>query len=344
MRKKVTLITGANGEVGHGLIQTFAQLPDALPVVVIDIRSLDPQVEALVEDAIIGDILDMPLLDKLMMEYEIDTIYHLAALLSTHSEFRPEAAHRVNVQGTINLLHLAYEQSHWHGSPVKFVFPSSIAVYGLPDVATKQAAPPLTEDQYLTPTTMYGCNKLYCEHLGRYYSRYYRQLAAAAHEPGVDFRCVRFPGLISATTMPTGGTSDYAPEMIHAAAQGKAYECFVRPNAVIPFMVMPDGIKALLDIARVPREQLTRHVYNVTGFSLSAQEIAHLVREAFPGTNIAFQGENKRQAIVDTWPAEIDDSAARRDWGWRPDYDARRAFTEYLIPTIQDQYKVVSSQ
>lgn len=344
MRKKVTLITGANGEVGHGLIQEFARLPDALPVVVLDIRNVDSVVRPLVDDAIIGDILDVPLLDKLVMEYEIDTIYHLAALLSTHSEFRPEAAHRVNVQGTINLLHLAYEQSHWRGYPVKFIFPSSIAVYGLPDVATKQRARPVKEDEFNVPTTMYGCNKLYCEHLGRYYSRYYRQLAETAGQYGVDFRCLRFPGLISATTMPTGGTSDYGPEMIHAAAQGKTYECFVRPDTTIPFMVMPDGIKAMLQLANAPRDALRRQVYNVTSFSVSALQIGEMVKQAFPDARVTYEGGNKRQAIVDTWPALIDDTAARHDWGWTPDYDVRRSFEEYLIPTIRKQYTEVSSQ
>jgi threonine 3-dehydrogenase len=248
IRKKVNLITGANGEVGHGLIQRLCQRPDALPIVVLDIRSMDDSMMDSVETSIVGDILDNDILDNLSTEYEIDTIYHLAALLSTHSEFRPETAHRVNVQGTLNLLHLAVEQSNWRDSPVKFIFPSSVAVYGLPDVSTKHASPPLQEDDYLNPITMYGCNKLYCEHLGRYYSDHYRQLAARL-ESHVDFRCVRFPGLISAVTLPSGGTSDYAPEIIHAAAKGEAHQTFVRPDTIMPFMAMPDAIDALLNLA-----------------------------------------------------------------------------------------------
>ena len=128
MRKKVTLITGANGEVGHGLIERLHQLPDVPAVVVLDIRGLDESKVSLVDTSIVGDILDTSLLDTLMSEYEIDTIFHLAALLSTHSEFRPEAAHRVNVQGTLNLLQLASEQARWRGAPVRFIFPSSIGV------------------------------------------------------------------------------------------------------------------------------------------------------------------------------------------------------------------------
>src|SRR5439155_15145813 len=134
------------------------------------------------------------------------------------------------------------------GSNVKFIFPSSIAVYGFPDVATKEAAGKVAEGEYLMPTTMYGVNKLSCEHLGRYYTKHYRQLAADRDQFHVDFRSIRFPGLISAVTIPSGGTSDYAPEMLHAAAKGEAYPCFARPDTRIPFMAMPDAIDALMKL------------------------------------------------------------------------------------------------
>lgn len=339
MRPRVVLITGANGEVGHGLIQKLHAMEDQPAVVVLDIRGLDEHMQPLVDTTIVGDILDENLLDTLMSEYEIEMIFHLAALLSTHSEFRPTSAHRVNVQGTINLLQLAVEQARWRGQPVKFIFPSSIAVYGMPDLKTKASVPPLKENEYTMPITIYGCNKLYCEHLGRYYTNHYRQLATTPEPFGVDFRCVRFPGLISALTMPTGGTSDYAPEMLHAAAKGEPYESFVRPDSVIPFMAMPDAIDALLALADAPREQLTQLVYNVTSFSLTAEEIAAIVRKAFPQAQIGYAPTPGRQNIVDSWPREIDDSAARRDWGWSPVYDADRAFNEYLIPTIRQLYQ-----
>jgi len=338
MRKKVILITGANGEVGHGLIRQLHAMPSAPPIVVLDIRGLDEKMLSLVDTSIVGDILDQDLLDTLTSEYEIDTVYHLAALLSTHSEFRPESAHRVNVQGTVNLLQLAVEQARWRGEAVKFIFPSSIAVYGVPDLETKTSLLPVREDTYTQPTTMYGCNKLYCEHLGRYYMFHYRQLAAQREPAGVDFRSVRFPGLISATTMPSGGTSDFAPEMIHAAARGEPYASFVRPDTTMPFMVMPDAIQALLTLADAPREQLRRSVYNVTSFTLSAEQIAERVRAAFPAAQTAFEPTQGRQGIVDSWPAALDDSMARTDWGWSPQYDADRAFNEYLFPTIREQY------
>jgi nucleoside-diphosphate-sugar epimerase len=139
-------------------------------------------------------------------------------------------------------------------------------------------------------------------------------------------------------TIPSGGTSDYAPEMIHAAAQGQPYACFVRPETTIPFMAMPDGVDALLKLAEARREQLTRTAYNLTAFNPSAAEVRDVVVQAFPGAAISFAVDAKRQGIVDTWPAEVDDSAARKDWGFRPAYDFGRAFHEYLIPTIRQRY------
>jgi nucleoside-diphosphate-sugar epimerase len=185
---------------------------------------------------------------------------------------------------------------------------------------------------------MYGCNKLYCEMLGIYFGKYLRQLAA---EPPImlDFRSVRFPGLISAHTVPSGGTSDYGPEMIHAAAQKRPYACFVREDSVLPFMIMPDAVKALLKLAEAPREALTRAVYNVTSFSMSASEICKFVLEAFPEAEITFNPDQQRQRIVDSWPADLDDHDARRDWGWAPDYDRERAFKKYLIPNIVNRYE-----
>lgn len=338
MRKKIILITGANGEVGHGLIKQLSSTPDSPLLVTLDVKDLDKSISDLVDRAIVGDILDTQLLDRFMTEYEIDTIFHLAAVLSTHSEFRPEAAHRINVQGTVNLLHLAIEQARWRGTAVKFIFPSSIAAFGIPDLATKNSIPPVREDDFTMPVTMYGCNKLYCEHLGRYYSFHYRQLAPAREAFGVDFRAVRFPGLISATTVPSGGTSDYAPEMIHAAAQNQPYACFVRPDSIIPFMAMPDAIKVLLRLAEAPQASLSRTVYNVTSFSLTAEEIATRVKSAFPAAQITYEPSGGRQQIVDSWPARLDDSAARHDWGWQPDYDVNTTFDDYLFPTIRQQY------
>jgi threonine 3-dehydrogenase len=336
-RRAMVLVTGANGEMAHGLIHRFAE-SGTVDVVALDVRPLDPELTRRCAVSLTGDIRDRRLLERVRSEFEIHAIYHLAAILSTRAEFVPETAHDVNVGGTLNLLQLAVEEARWHGHRVRFLFPSSIAVYGLPDAEAKRKAGPVAEDAWTLPITMYGCNKLYGEHLGRYYSRHYRQLAAEEEARGVDFRAIRLPGLISAFTTPSGGTSDYAPEMLHAAAQGRPYACFVREDTRIPFMAMPDAVDALLALADAPAEGLASPVYNVTAFNPSAGELADLVRSAFPGAAITFAPDWRRQRIVDSWPEDVDDARARRDWGFRPRYDLDRALREYLVPNIRRRY------
>jgi nucleoside-diphosphate-sugar epimerase len=337
VRKPVVLITGANGEIGHALVANLATQRN-LAVVSLDVNALDRQIARLVHREITGSILDNNVLERVLAEFEVDLIFHLAALLSTRSEFTPMAAHHVNVEGTLNLLEFAARETESHGRPVVFVYPSSIAAYGLPDLETRRKSGRVREDDWNKPITMYGCNKLYCEHLGRYYSKHYKQLSEA-RPPRVDFRCVRFPGLISAVTVPSGGTSDYASEMIHAAARGEPYACFVRPDTRIPFMAMPDAIDALLKLSVAPAARLSCSAYNVQAFNPSADEIRASALRAFPNATISYGVDAKRQTIVDSWPEDVDDTAARRDWGFSPSYDFDRAFHEYLIPTIHDRYR-----
>ena len=336
MRKPVILITGAGGEIGHALVMRLAASGSVL--VTLDVTPLDATLAPLVSREFTGSITDTSLLDRMLAEFEVDRVFHLAALLSTRAEFTPITAHHVNVEGTLNLLEFAQRQGESHGRPVVFVYPSSIAAYGLPGSASKTRIGRVREDEYTHPTTMYGCNKLYCEQLGRYYTRHYKQLSADVARR-VDFRAVRFPGLISAMTVPSGGTSDYAPEMLHASARGEPYACFVRPDTTIPLLVMPDAVDALLKVAAAPRERLTRTEYNLRGFTPSASEIRDVVLAAFPQASITFSVDDKRQAIIDTWPADVDDSAARADWGFDPMYDFERAFCEYLMPTIRQRYR-----
>lgn len=337
MRKKVILITGAAGEIGEALIHALNK-DEQNQILSLDLRPLPEHMQGK-STHIVGSILDKILLDRLVSEYEIDTIFHLAALLSTRAEFTPDAAHRVNVEGTLRLLELANQQSRWRAESVKFLFPSSIAAYGLPDERTKLKYARVREWEYNYPKTMYGGNKLYCEFLGEYYSKNFMQLAAQ-QSTRLDFRSVRFPGLISAFTLPSGGTTDYAPEMIHAAAKNEPYECFVDADRVLPFMAMPDAVKALLDLANAPKEKLSKSVYNVTSFSLSAEEFCNQVKHYFPNASISYKPDLKRQGIVDSWPMDIDDTMARKDWGWKPEFDLEQAFENYLIPNIQKMYGI----
>lgn len=335
-RIPTTLITGSSGEIGHGLIERLAAA--GKPIVTLDVNPLAPELGRRVRREFTGSILDAQLLDRITAEYEVDCVFHLAALLSTRSEFAPVLAHQVNVEGTLNLLEFAQKVGESHGRRVTFFYPSSIAVYGLPTLAVKAAAGRVAEDSFNVPTTMYGANKLSCEHLGRYYALHYKQLSAGPAAGRVDFRGLRFPGLISAATAPSGGTSDYAPEMIHAAAKGEEYACFVRPDTRIPFMAMPDAVDAILRLVAAPAAKLTRSVYNVGAFAPSAGEIEAAVRAAFPAAHITTEVDEKRQGILDTWPADVDDGAARADWGHAPRYDFASACRDYLIPRIRERY------
>ena len=335
MNKKTILITGANGEIGHTLLEVLTSQGHS--VVTVDLNPMSAEHHALCEEEIVGNILDEDII-RSAEKYDIDEIYHLAALLSTSAERNPEQGHKVNVEGTLNFLQLAYRLGKRTQKNIKFLFPSTIAVYGIPSLADKHEIGKVTEEDCLMPMTMYGVNKLYNEHLGRYYSELYKRLSVNLERGFVDFRGVRFPGLISAFTVPTGGTSDFAPEMIHKAAQHLPYDCFVRADSQIPFMAMPDGVRALMELAAAPSSSLTRRIYNIGAFAPTALEFSVLVREAFPGAEINFVPDEKRQGIIDSWPSDVDDTAARQDWGWKPEYDLQRTFDEYLLPNITKRY------
>ena len=334
MSKPVALITGANGEIGRSLITRLAE-EGRYDVVTLDLVPIAEPYRQRCLASYAGNIMDKYLLDEIVAHHDADVVFHLAALLSTRGERDPELAHQVNVEGTLHVLRMAQNQAVRLGRAVRFLFPSSIAVYGLPTLEQKAQTGKIREEQWNLPITMYGCNKLYCEHLGRYFSTHFRKHQAHGSPARVDFRAIRFPGLISADTMPTGGTSDYGPEMLHAASQGKPYSCFVGPEARIPFMAMPDAIAALLALLEADSSKLRSTVYNIAGFSISAEEIAQRTRDAFPGAQITYAPDAIRAQIVDSWPEDVDDSRAKRDFGWTRQYDADRAFDEYLLPRIQ---------
>jgi nucleoside-diphosphate-sugar epimerase len=337
MAKPVVLVTGANGEIGRSLLQTLYQ-EGRYRVVTVDLTPLPEKYRGYCLETYAGNIMDRYLLDQVAAHHEIEVIFHLAALLSTRGERDPELAHQVNVEGTLHLLRVAQNQSQRLGRAVKFLFPSSIAVYGMASVEEKTKAGRVREAEYNVPITMYGCNKLYCEHLGRYFTSHFRQLGALANAARLDFRALRFPGLISAETVPTGGTSDFGPEMLHAAAKKEKYTSFVGPDARIPFMAMPDAVTALTKLLEVDRDRLTQTVYNVSAFNPSASEIAARVKQAFPEAQIDYAPDPVRARIIDSWPADMDDAKARADWGWKPAYDFERAMEEYLLPNVRERY------
>jgi threonine 3-dehydrogenase len=335
MRDNSVLVTGACGEIGQALVQSLADR--GFRIVTADLVALPDAIKSISAEHIQGDLVNRI---KVFYDYDFDIIFHLAASLSSKAEVATEEAHRINVEGTMQLLMLAAYKSEKLQKAVKFLFPSSIAVFGFPDRNAKQSAGRVKEDDWNTPHTMYGCNKLYCEKLGIYYSNFYGQRHLDPAPPKmVDFRAIRFPGLVSACTMPSGGTSDYGPEMLHSAAAGKSYACFVDPGTRIPFMAMPDAIKSILLLTDAPRPGLKSQVYNIAAFSLTAAEFQQRALKAFPGAQISFEPNPRRQGIVDSWPEDVDDGLARRDWGWKPDYDVDKFFDEYFLPEIRKRYR-----
>jgi threonine 3-dehydrogenase len=334
MSEMSVLVTGACGEIGQALVQSLAQ--GGYRIVTADLAPLPDAIKTLPAEHLQGDLVNRI---KQFYDYDFDVIFHLAASLSSKAEVATEEAHRINVEGTMQLLMLAAYKSEKYRKAVKFLFPSSIAAYGFPNREAKRAAGTVKEDECNVPHTMYGCNKLYCEKLGIYYSHYNGQKHLDPNPPVMlDFRAIRFPGLISAFTLPSGGTSDYGPEMLHAAAQGKPYACFVREDTKISFMAMPDAIKSLMTLTDAPRGKLTHSVYNIASFAITAGEFRARALKAFPGAAITFEPNPRRQGIVDSWPEDVDDSLARKDWGWHPDYGVDRFFEDYFLPEIRKRY------
>ena len=330
------LITGISGEVGHGLIKKLHS--QGYKVIAADIKEPEAEISEFIHKFYTCDISDKSLVDKIFEEQNFDIIFHLASILSTGGEKNPELAAKVNIGGTLNLLEAATAQGLENKKAIKFIFPSSIAAYGIPSLEEKAKTKKIKEDQFTNPTTIYGVSKLACENLGNYFSKNYKLLGEIDRNNLIDFRCVRFPGLLSPDTVPSGGTSDYGPEMVHAAAQGKNYECFVREGSTIPFMAMADAAEVLTQLADAPKENLKRFVYNVQGFSVSAGQIYDMAKRFFPDFEMTYKINNERQAIVDSWPEDVDDTSAQKDWGWQPKYSFEKTFSEYLIPKIKERY------
>ncbi len=327
MDQRIAWVTGAGGEIGHMLVPELLQR--GYRVLAMDLKPLGA-IQKLGAETAIGDILDESLLDRLFESHPPNAIFHLAAVLSGKSEQKPYFAHRVNVDGTCNLFEKTDACAVRQDTDIQFFFPSSIASYGLPDLAAKRAAGAVTEDEWDSPTRAYGCHKRYGEMFGTYLSR----RAVSNGVKGIDFRVLRYPGLISADTLPSGGSSDFAPEMIHAAVHGNPYTCWVTEETRIPFMTMPDAVEATLQLMDTRRESLTRTIYNLRGFAPSAGELAAALTARFPSFQVTWQSDPEKQTTVDGWPEDVEDLRARADWGLSPRHDLELALDEYLIPAL----------
>ena len=261
------------------------------------------------------DVLDRQELAKAVVDNDIDTVYHLASILSAVGELNPQLCYEVNMGGLYNVLEVARKNKL-----ARLIVPSSIGVFGRG--APRDNAP---DETILFPTTMYGITKVCGELLCRYYFNKFN----------VDNRSVRLPGIVSSETMPGGGTTDYAVEMYYAAVQGRHYTCFVREDTVLPMMYMPDAVKALIAVAEANGTRLKHRIFNVNAMSFSAGELAESIRAVIPKFTCDYRPDY-RQAIADSWPRSLDDSTARREWNWNPDYDLPK-MTEDMIQKLRSK-------
>ena len=307
MKQDNILIIGAGGQIGAVLTETLREVHGADHVLATDLRALGEQTGP----TAILNVLDPVALEELVRKWRINQIYHLAAILSATGEKDPMWAWDVNMKGLFNVLEIARQRSL-----KKIYFPSSIAVFGRE--AVHQRTP---QYEILIPETVYGISKVAGENWCNYYYRRY----------GLDVRSLRYPGIIGYQSMPGGGTTDYAVDIYHYAVRGEPYECFLSANTRLPMLYMPDAIRATIELMEAPTNRLSvRTSYNLAGMSFTPHEVAQSIRQEIPGFKIRYKPDF-RQAIADSWPASIDDSLARADWGWRPEFDLNRMTTDMLL-------------
>lgn len=291
------LVTGASGQIGQELVPYLRSAFGVGNVIASDVRTPPP---ALDEEPVVHiDVMNANDISKAVDENGVNTIVHLAAILSAAGERNPSLALKVNNEGTQNVLEVA--RTH----KLKVFCPSTIAVYGpeSPKYRTK-------EDCITRPTTMYGITKVHAELLGEYYHNNF----------GVDFRSLRYPGVISTKAMPGGGTTDYAVEIFHEAIKRGRYTCYLNHDAALPMIYMPDLLRATMLLLEADPETLTRRTYNVGAMSFTPAELGENIQRYLKGFVLDYQPDF-RQAIAETWPADVDFSIAARDWGWAPSFD-----------------------
>jgi len=304
------LVTGANGQIGSELVDVLRERHGAAQVVRLDLQPPPPP-NGQSSDAPfeVADVRDRDALDDVIARHDVDVVYHLASLLSATGEKHPHRTWNVNLGGLKNVLDLA--RAH----DLSVFWPSSIAVFG--PSTPKENTPQQT---ILDPTTMYGITKRSGELLCRYYYRRY----------DLDVRSLRYPGLISYKTAPGGGTTDYAVDMYKSAAEGQAYTCFLERDARLPMMYMPDAIRATIELMDADGSALSvRDSYNIGALSFSPAELETALQNHVPDFACAYDPDD-RQAIADAWPASVDDTTARRDWNWAPEYDLEAMTSDML--------------
>jgi len=303
------LVTGAAGQIGSELTPKLQEKYGSNNVVASDIRK--PTEEMLGSGPFeLLDVTNREDLRRVVEEYYIDSIFHLAAILSATGEQKPDLAWHVNMDGLYNVLEIARELEL-----SRVFFPSSIAAFG--DETPREMTP---QETVMRPKTIYGITKVTGELLCDYYFNRF----------GVDVRGVRYPGIISSGAPPGGGTTDYAVEMFYAALRRECYVCFVRAETVLPMMYMPDCIKAAIDLMEADPSMLEHRAdYNVAGISFSAGELATEIQKHIPEFNVKYKPDF-RQRIADSWPMSIDDSAARKEWSWKPSYDLATMTSDML--------------
>lgn len=295
------LVTGALGQIGSELTVELRKRYGSENVIASDVKSDENSTVVNGGPWSILDVTDIKAISNLVCGQKIDTIFHMAAILSATGEKNPLLCWRVNMDGTLNILETAREESL-----VRVIIPSSIAAFG-PETPRENTP----QKTILRPKTIYGVTKVSGELLCDYYVQRF----------GVDVRGLRYPGIISSETPPGGGTTDYAVEIYYKAIEEGRYTCFVRRNTMLPMMYMPDCIKATLDLADADFHNLSHHSdFNIGALSVTAGDIAESISKFIPGFEVTYEPDF-RQEIADTWPSSIDDSTARKEWGWEPDWD-----------------------
>lgn len=307
---KKIMVTGAFGQIGSELVPALRKKFGKDNVVALG-HSKKPSKEMQESGPTdFVNVSDKKQLEEKVKKYGVDTIYHLAAILSATGEKNPGLAWDVNMNGTYNVLEVGREHSL-----ERVMIPSSIAAFG-PETPRDNTP----NETIQRPTTMYGLTKVAGELLANYYF----------YKFGLDVRGVRFPGIISSEALPGGGTTDYAVEIYYEAIKNKKYTCFLGPETYLPMMYMPDALKAIMDLADAPIAKLKHHAdYNVNAMSFSPKEQAESIKKHIPEFEIDYKPDF-RQKIADSWPKSLDDSAARKEWGWKPKYGLKEMTKDML--------------